>query len=84
MVTSPQASVAPGTSKAQVLVHSAVLLPTQVMVGLVVSLTVIVCTQLVLLPHKSVAVQVRAMSFVPPQPSVVVSLKLTVATPQSS
>src|SRR5439155_3511897 len=78
IVTVPQVSLAVGGSKDQALVHSTVLLAGQVMVGLVVSLTVMVCTQLVLLPHKSVAVQVRAMTFVPPQPTVVASLKLRV------
>src|SRR5437667_12437134 len=42
MVTLPQVSLALGGSKDQVLVHSTVLLVTQVMVGCVVSLTVIV------------------------------------------
>ena len=37
------------------------------MVGGVVSRTVIVCTQLVLLPQASVAVQVRKITLVPAQ-----------------
>ena len=44
------------------------------MFGGVVSRTVIVCTALVLLPHWSVAVQVRAMTFVGPQFVVTTSL----------
>ena len=39
----------------------------QVIVGLVVSRTVMVCTQLELLPQSSVAIQVRAIVSVPPQ-----------------
>ena len=64
--------------------HSSVRLGGQVMVGGVVSRTVIVCTQLVLFPQWSLAVQVREMTFVPPQPVTTLSLKLTVTTPQSS
>src|SRR2546422_11218414 len=43
-----------------------------------------VWTQLLLLPHWSVAVQVRAMSLVPPQPLLTESLKLTFTKPQPS
>src|ERR1043166_1776238 len=74
MVTLPQESVAVGASKDQALPHSAVLLGTQVMVGGVVSRTVIVCTTFVVLPESSVAVQVREMTFVPPQPLLTMSL----------
>src|SRR5437773_461442 len=74
MVTLPQVSVAVGVSKLQLLLHSTVLLGTQVMVGGVVSRTVMVCTRLVLLPESSVAVQVRETTLVPPQPLVTMSL----------
>src|SRR6266567_3402364 len=50
----------------------------QVIVGGVVSLTVIVCTQLALLPQSSVAVQVRATIVLPPQVLLTLSLWLTV------
>jgi len=48
-------------------------------VGGVMSRTVMVWTQLFELPHASVAVQVRAMTFVPPQFVVTWSAKRTVA-----
>src|SRR6266542_221387 len=54
--------------------HSSTRSAGQVMVGLRVSRTVMVCTQLLLLLHASVAVQVRAMTFVPAQLLVVPSL----------
>src|SRR5437867_2455123 len=54
--------------------HSSTTLAGQVIVGLVVSRTVIVWTQLTLLPQASVAVQVRAMTFVAPQPLVTESV----------
>src|SRR5437773_2505219 len=84
MVTVPQVSLAVGASKAQGFVHSTVLLPTQVMTGLVVSTTVMVCTPLVLLPRESVAVQRRVITRVPPQALVIVSLKLITTAPQLS
>ena len=43
-------------------------------VGLIVSLTVMVWTQLATLPQSSVAVQVRAINLVPPQLVVTASL----------
>ena len=62
--TSLQLSVAlaePVASGSVEAVQSRVALGGQVMVGAVLSLTVIVCTQLAALPQPSVAVQVRAM-----------------------
>src|SRR6266699_6713053 len=67
MVALPQVSVAVGASKDQVLVHSTVLLGTQVMVGLVVSCTVTFWLQSAVLPQASVARQVRVASKVLPQ-----------------
>src|SRR5438094_10608778 len=67
MVTLPQVSYAVGASKSQVLVHSTVLLPTQMMVGLVVSCTVTFWLQSAVLPQASVARQVRVASKVLPQ-----------------
>src|SRR2546422_8489297 len=64
--------------------HSSTRLGGQLIVGGVVSRTVMVWTQLLLLPHWSVAVQVRAMSLVPPQPLLTESLKLTFTKPQPS
>src|SRR5437867_3643833 len=70
MVTALQPSEAVATPVALVVVgagHSMVRLAGAVMVGGVVSRTVIVCTQLRRLPHASVAVQVREMTLAPPQ-----------------
>src|SRR3989442_9919214 len=67
MVTLPQVSVAVGGSKVQELVHSAVLLGTQVMVGLVVSTRVTFWLHSAALPQASVARQVRVASKVLPQ-----------------
>src|SRR3989454_12816210 len=67
MVTLPQVSLAVGASKDQALVHSTVLLGTQVMVGLVVSTTVTFWLQSAVLPQASVARQVRVASKVLPQ-----------------
>src|SRR5205809_79871 len=79
MVTLPQVSVAVGASKVQVLVHSTVLLPTQMMVGLVVSCTVTFWLQSAVLPQASVARQVRVASKVLPQwPVVLVTVLRTV------
>src|SRR5215472_5010969 len=64
--------------------HSSVTFGGSVSVGGVISRTVIVCTALVLLPHVSVAVQVRAITRVPPQLLVTESAKLTITLPQSS
>jgi len=54
--------------------HSSTRLGGQLIVGGVVSRTAIVWTQLFLLPHWSVAVQVRVMTFVLPQLVAVTSL----------
>src|SRR6184192_1129233 len=67
MVTLPQVSLAEGGSKAQALEHSTVLLPTQMMVGLVVSCTVTFWLHSAVLPQASVARQVRVASRVFPQ-----------------
>ena len=69
-VTALQPSEAVATPVALVVVgagHSMVRLAGAVMLGGVVSRTVIVCTQLRRLPHASVAVQVREMTLAPPQ-----------------
>src|SRR5439155_1411985 len=79
MVTSPQVSVAVGASKDQVLQHSTVLLPTQMMVGVVVSCTVTFWLQSAVLPQASVARQVRVASKVLPQwPVMLVTVLRTV------
>src|SRR5438445_138631 len=67
MVTVPQVSLAVGGSKLQTLVHSTVLLGTQVMVGGVWSSTVTVWLQSAVLPQASVARHVRVASKVLPQ-----------------
>jgi hypothetical protein len=57
MVTVPQLSEAIGGSKTKLPIpHRLVLFPTQVMTGAIVSLTVIVCVQVALLWHVSLAV----------------------------
>src|SRR5262245_65464352 len=87
MVTSPQESVAVGASKDQALVHSTDLLPTQLMVGLVVSTTVTVWLHSAVFPQASVARQVRVASKVLPQwPSVLVTVlrMVMVTSPQES
>src|SRR5438552_2397394 len=66
-VTLPQASLAGGGSKAQALVHSTVLLGTQVMVGGVLSSTVTVWLHSAVLPQAAVAPHVRVASKVLPQ-----------------
>src|SRR5437667_122915 len=76
-LTEPQPSWAVAAPVALVLVlagHSSTRLGGQVIVGGVVSRTVMVWTQLLLFPHWSVAVQVRAMALVPPQRLVTASL----------
>jgi hypothetical protein len=55
-----------------------------VRLGLVVSRIVMVCTQNALLPHWSVAVQVRAMTLLPPHVLLTTSLKTTLTEPQPS
>src|SRR5437867_7107115 len=87
MVTLPQVSLAVGASKVQVLVHSTVLLGTQMIVGLVVSTTVTFWLQSAVLPQASVARQVRVASNVLPQwPTVLVTVpKMAIVTlPQVS
>src|SRR5437588_458861 len=66
-VTLPQVSMAVGASKVQVLVHSTDLLGAQVMVGGVGSSTVTVWLHSAVLPHASVARQVRVAAKVSPQ-----------------
>src|SRR5438552_19170261 len=79
MVTLPQVSLALGGSKDQVLVHSTVLLLTQVMLGGVRSCTVTVWLQSAVLPQASVARQVRVASKVLPQwPVMLVTVLRTV------
>src|SRR6266851_2356707 len=70
MITALHVSVAVAMPLALVLVsagHSKIRSGGHVTTGLVMSRTVMVCTQLVLLPQASAAVQVRAMTLVPPQ-----------------
>src|SRR6266699_6261359 len=86
-VTEPQPSWAVATPVALVLVlagHSSTRLGGQLIVGGVVSCTVMVWTQLLLLPHWSVAVQVRVITLVPPQLLLTESLKLIRTEPQPS
>src|SRR6266571_5046554 len=66
-VAVPQVSLAVGGSKLQTLVHSTVLLGTQVMVGGVWSSTVTVWVHSAVLPQASVARHVRVESKVLPQ-----------------
>src|SRR5437899_10618588 len=69
-VTPPQVSVAVATPVLSVVggtVHSRVMLVGQMMSGGTVSLKLIVCRQLALLPQPSVAVQVRRMVALPVQ-----------------
>src|SRR6058998_144885 len=87
IVALPQVSVAVGGSKDQALVHSTVLLGTQVMVGGVLSSTVTVWLHSAVLPQASVARQVRVASNVLPQCPVrlvTVSTMVMVALPQAS
>src|SRR5207249_1732627 len=80
-VTELHVSWAVATPVALVLVsagHSKVRFVGQVIVGGVVSRTVMVCTQLALFPQASVAVQVRATIVLPPQVLLTLSLWLTV------
>src|SRR6266568_9252179 len=77
MLTELQPSSAVATPVKLVLVsagHSSTTFVGQVITGGVVSSTVIVWTQLLLLPQASAAVQVRAMTLVPPQLVVTESL----------
>ena len=77
MVTALQPSVAVPTPVLFVPVlagHSSVRFAGAVIVGGVVSRTVIVCTALALLPQASVAVQVLSITLAPPQLFVTASL----------
>src|SRR5260370_38674840 len=62
--------------------HCSTMFVGQVMVGGVVSRMVIVCMQLVLLPHWSAAVQVRAITLALPQVLLTLSLQVTGTNPQ--
>src|SRR5438874_6977579 len=87
MITALQVSVAVATPLALVEVsagHSKIRSGGQVTTGLVMSRTVMVCTQLVLLPQASMAVQVRAMILVAPQLLVTESRYVTVTAPHPS
>src|SRR5215469_390240 len=87
MVTALQPSCAVATPVALVLVlarHCRTRFGGAVIVGGFVSCTVIVWTALALLPHKSAAIQVRAMTLLLPQLEVTASLKATVTLPQLS
>ena len=83
-----QSSVAVATPVALVDVEaeqSTVVLAGQVITGAWVSVTVIVCVQVLELPQLSVAVQVRVMTWLPAQlPAAVTSLCVTLATPLQS
>src|SRR3989441_5947564 len=77
MATLPQVSLpvaVPVAMGSVETVHSTVVLAGQVIDGLVVSTTVMVCTRFVVLPESSVAVQVRETTLVPPQPLLTTSL----------
>src|SRR5438552_18370743 len=87
MATEPQPSWAVAMPVALVVMlagHSRVRLAGQVIEGGVVSRTVIVCTQLALLAHWSVAVQVREMILAPPQRSVERRVGMMATEPQPS
>src|SRR5436190_19802922 len=87
MVALPQVSLAVGASKDQTLVHSTVLLGTQVMVGGVWSSTVTFWLHSAVLPQASVARHVRVASKVLPQcpvKLVTVLRMVIVALPQVS
>src|SRR6266567_6512307 len=86
-VAVPQVSLAVGGSKDQTLVHSTVLLGTQVMVGGVWSSTVTVWLHSAVLPQASVARHVRVASKVLPQwpvRLVTVPTMVMVTLPQAS
>src|SRR6266404_9553767 len=82
----PQASPgAVGGSKLQAVPHSTVLLVAQVIVGGVVSRTVTVWLQVLLLPHGSIAAQVRvALKVLPHSPFVLVPRMTMRFVPQAS
>src|SRR5260221_487734 len=82
----PQASPgALGGSKVQAVPHSTVLLVAQVIVGGVVSRTVTVWLQVLLLPHGSTAAQVRVAANVLPHNPLVLVPRMTIRfVPQAS
>src|SRR2546426_1091350 len=87
MVTEPQPSVAVAAPVALVRVspgHWSTRFAGSLSAGGVVSTTVMLWRALALLPHWSVAVQVRAITLVPPQLLLTESLKLIVTEPQPS
>src|SRR5437868_3792380 len=87
MLTEPQPSVAVATPVALVVVtagQSRTRFPGAVIIGGVVSCTVMVWSALALVPHWSVAVQVRAMTLVLAQLVVTTSLKAMLTVPQPS
>src|SRR5436309_13216476 len=87
MLTEPHPSLPVATPVTFVVVtagHSSTTLVGAVMLGGVMSRTVIVCRALALLPQASVAVQVRAITFVLAQLVVTTSLKLMLTLPQPS
>src|SRR6266487_2994200 len=73
-VTAPQLSVAVGCTKLHESPAGTLRFGGHVMVGGVVSTTVIVCTTLVLKPDSSMAVHVRVTTLVPAQPLLTTSL----------
>jgi hypothetical protein len=78
-----QVSRTSGKSKPNGAPHLVALLATQVMLGGVVSTTVIRWLQLARLPHASKASQVRTAVNAPPQPAFVVVLTIRMATTES-
>src|ERR1043165_6065065 len=87
MMTEPQESVPvaePLTATPVSAGHSRVLSAGQLMAGAVGSTTLIVWVQLALLPQASVAVQVRVMVSVLPQPAEETSLWVMMTEPQES
>ena len=87
MVKEPQASeavAAPVTFVAVTAGYSSVMFVGQLIIGAVVSRTMIVCVQPELLPQRSVAVQRRAMVWLLPQPFVTKSTKVTETDPAAS
>src|SRR2546425_8224782 len=85
-VFEPQESLAVGVSKVRLpMPHSLVLLAEQVMDGRVVSTVAMVWLQVLVLPHWSVATQVRVATKVLPQVRLVTVLRMvTVFEPQES
>ena len=87
MVTEPQPAVAVATPATFVRVspgHWSTRFAGSLSAGGVVSTTVMLWRALALLPHWSVALQVRVITLVPPQLLLTESLKLIVTEPQPS